>query len=156
MKRYWMIAAALVLAACAKTEVEAPVEKENPSEKVWTVSVEATKVDAADATKAAEADGWDGDAAETKSLDNSVESRIDFYWSMTDYVEVYRIDNNGEALEKVGTLSPVGVGGSSTTLRGEITGFSSPNFLPMKRPATPIRKARWPTLPRILTMPLPS
>ena len=122
MKRYWMRAAALVLAACAKTEVEAPVEKENPSEKVWTVSVEATKVDAADATKAAEADGWDGDAAETKSLDNSVESRIDFYWSMTDYVEVYRIDNNGEALEKVGTLSPVGVGGSSTTLRGEITG----------------------------------
>ena len=122
MKKYWMIAAALVLAACAKTEVEAPVEKENPSEKVWTVNVEATKVDAADATKAAEADGWDGDAAETKSLDNSVESRIDFYWSMTDYVEVYRIDNNGEALEKVGTLSPVGVGGSSTTLRGEITG----------------------------------
>lgn len=122
MRKYVILLAALVLAACAKTEVEAPVEKENPSEKVWTVSVEATKVDAADATKAAEADGWDGDAAETKSLDNSVESRIDFYWSMTDYVEVYRIDNNGEALEKVGTLSPVGVGGSSTTLRGEITG----------------------------------
>jgi len=122
MRKYVILLAALVLAACAKTEVEAPVVKENPSEKVWTVSVEATKVDAADATKAAEADGWDGDAAETKSLDNSVESRIDFYWSMTDYVEVYRIDNNGEALEKVGTLSPVGVGGSSTTLRGEITG----------------------------------
>ena len=138
MKKYWMIAAALVLAACAKTEVEAPVEKENPSEKVWTVSVEATKVDAADATKAAEADGWDGDAAETKSLDNSVESRIDFYWSMTDYVEVYRIDNNGEALEKVGTLSPVGVGGSSTTLRGEITGsFQVGNPLALFFPKLP-------------------
>ena len=61
MRKYVILLAALVLAACAKTEVEAPVVKENPSEKVWTVSVEATKVDAADATKAAEADGWDGD-----------------------------------------------------------------------------------------------
>ena len=138
MRKYVILLAALVLAACAKTEVEAPVEKENPSEKVWTVSVEATKVDAADATKAAEADGWDGDAAETKSLDNSVESRIDFYWSMTDYVEVYRIDNNGEALEKVGTLSPVGVGGSSTTLRGEITGrFQVGNPLALFFPKLP-------------------
>ncbi|MBR1699341.1 MAG: hypothetical protein IJ714_06115 [Bacteroidales bacterium] len=124
MKRYWMIAAALVLAACAKTEVEAPVEKENPTEKVWTVSVEATKVDAADATKAAEADGWDGDAAETKSLDNSVESRIDFYWSMTDYVEVYKLIFGGEDLDyvKVGTLAPRGVGSTGTTLNGELTG----------------------------------
>ena len=138
MRKYVILLAALVLAACAKTEVEAPVVKENPSEKVWTVSVEATKVDAADATKAAEADGWDGDAAETKSLDNSVESRIDFYWSMTDYVEVYRIDNNGEALEKVGTLSPVGVGGSSTTLRGEITGrFQVGNPLALFFPKLP-------------------
>ena len=138
MRKYVILLAALVLAACAKTEVEAPVEKENPSEKVWTVSVEATKVDATDTTKAAEADGWDGDAAETKSLDNSVESRIDFYWSMTDYVEVYRIDNNGEALEKVGTLSPVGVGGSSTTLRGEITGrFQVGNPLALFFPKLP-------------------
>ena len=131
-----LAATALVLAACAKIEPEALVTPQNPSEKVWTVSVEAAK--AADpATKAAEADGWDGEV-ETKSLDNSVESRIDFYWSMTDYVEVYRIDNNGEAQEKVGTLSPVGVGGSSTTLRGKITGrFQEGNPLALFFPKLP-------------------
>ncbi|MBQ9596683.1 MAG: hypothetical protein IJR34_00320, partial [Bacteroidales bacterium] len=123
MKKMMCFAAGLLAAvSCVEVEVEAPVVKENPSEKVWTVNVEATK--AADDVKSDGADGWDGDEAETKSLDNSDESRIDFFWSMTDYVEVYKLIVGGEDLDyvKVGTLSPRGVGSASTTLTGELTG----------------------------------
>ena len=123
MRKYWILAAALALAACAKTEVEAPVAEENPSEKVWNVSIEATK--AADpATKAyAATDGWEGEEP-TKALDNSVESRIDFYWGGTDYVLAYKMIDNGNDIDyvPVGSLSPVQRAGNSATLQGQLTG----------------------------------
>lgn len=36
MSKYWILTAALVLAACAKTEMDAPILKENPGEKCGT------------------------------------------------------------------------------------------------------------------------
>lgn len=131
-----LAATVLALAACNTMEMEVTEANRQTDGKVWTVSVEAGKAAAA-TTKAAEADGWDGEV-ETKSLDNSDENRIDFFWSGTDYVEVYLIYNNGENRKKVGTLSPVDVGGASTRLRGEITGnYSVGDILALAFPKFP-------------------
>lgn len=131
-----LAATVLALAACNTMEMEVTEANRQTDGKVWTVSVEATKAAAA-TTKAAEADGWDGEV-ETKSLDNSDENRIDFFWSGTDYVEVYLIYNNGENRKKVGTLSPVDVGGASARLHGKITGdYSVGNTLALAFPKFP-------------------
>ena len=96
MSKYWILTAALVLAACAKTEMDAPILKENPGEKVWNVQIDATKAAGPDTKAQAAEDGWEGEES-TKALDNSVESRIDFYWGGTDYIRAYKeVDNGGK------------------------------------------------------------
>ena len=80
-----MLAAAAVLAGCAKTEVDSPAEEKTPREEVktWTVSMEAAK--AADvSTKADAGDGWEGEEPTKALVDDN--GRIDFFWSGTDYL----------------------------------------------------------------------
>ena len=120
-----MMAAAAVLAGCAKTEVDSPAEEKTPREEVktWTVSMEAAK--AADvSTKADAGDGWEGEEP-TKSLvdDNG---RIDFFWSGTDYLEAYKGDVH------VGTFSTAG-GSNSCRFTGKLKGdFSVGDQLALK------------------------
>lgn len=128
MSKYWILTAALVLAACAKTEMDAPILKENPGEKVWNVQIDATKAAGPDTKAQAAEDGWEGEES-TKALDNSVESRIDFYWGGTDYIRAYKeVDNGGKTdYVLVGTLTPKNVAGNNATLHGQITGTFSVN-----------------------------
>lgn len=97
MRKYWMMMAALVVAACAKHEVEITPE-EPAGEKTWTVEVNATR-SADDPTKALYLDG----------------SYLQSYWGGTDVVEVYNGDSH------LGTLTTKG-GGSTCRFSGTLSG----------------------------------
>ena len=86
-----MLAAAAVLAGCAKTEVDSPAEEKTPREEVKTrtVSMEAAKA-AVVSTKADAGDGWEGEEPTKALVDDN--GRIDFFWSGTDYLEAYKGD----------------------------------------------------------------
>ena len=104
-RRVYLAALALIgLLSCTKEvlveEPAAPAPEK--AEQTWTVTVDAAK---------AETD------PETKALYMPSESEILFYWSGTDYVEIYDMNDVHR-----GTLSPMDPGGNSTTLTGSISG----------------------------------
>lgn len=110
MRKLYVSAAlvALALFSCTKEmELPAPEKEQQPqAEKVWTVTMEATKAEKDPETKAL--------------LLSDDEKEIDFHWAGTDEVEVYDADGNLR-----GTMTPE-LAGSTTTnttqLKGTIDG----------------------------------